>query len=373
MTFEHARMGEFLKTYEMERYKSGDLYSVQSIIVSPDAEELGDVSFYQKGMKWDVYKQKHRAAIIRIGQNVWQDPEFDTNYTQAKANGIALGGYFFFDGRATPAQQADVIVKAMAGKSFELELYIDFERNYGGQYEGLANAVKLMQLVEQAGVKCKAVGMYTGYYYFLDNHTTTSFDVYLRQRPLWLAWYASPTVVKVPAPWTEWNLWQWGTPVINVGQPTAEIDMNKSRYSRSEFETYYLGGATTPPTGGSMDKYTVVGPYGLNLRPAPSRNNTPILLSATGTLIWGVLDASGYVKGSYYQQPGEQYATRLDFYCAGDSYYVRKETTYSDPPLPPVDIASVFVTHAFHDTLTINGATYEADFSIDNVEYKPKS
>lgn len=272
---EEGMAGQYLRHYESARYTWVDRVDT-SIFVPPDAEELADVSFWQAGMDWAKYP--HRSAIIRIGQNVWKDTSFETFYTSARARGIALGGYWFFDGRATPKQQADVIVSAMAGKYFELELWVDWERNYQGMYEGLANVVELMQRIEAAGIPCKAVGLYTGYYWFTSNSSAmahTSQYSYLKSRPLWLAWYAAASVVKVPPPWTDYTLWQWGTPVVNWGQPTAEIDANKSRYSKPDYAVRYLGGELPqPPDGGAMKKYRVVWSNGVARRSAPTTSNS---------------------------------------------------------------------------------------------------
>lgn len=263
-----------------------------AIIVPSDAEELADVSFYQEGMDWSKYP--HRAVILRVGQNVWKDTSFELFYEQARARGIAIGGYFFFDGRASPAQQANVIVSAMQGKRFDLELYIDWEKNYGGQYEGLPRVVELMQRVEAAGVACKAVGMYTGYYWFTGNSNAVTHAEqykYLQSRPLWLAWYASSSVVKIPPPWTDYTLWQWGTPAISWGQPTAEIDANKSRYNRVEFADRYLsGGNNMTETHEGLVKTD------LNVRAGPgvsyAQKLPPGGYLRVGDRVYGVLDAA---------------------------------------------------------------------------------
>jgi lysozyme len=254
--------GQYLRSYENERYSffERNFQFLNNIVVPTDAEDFADISFYQAGMNWDTYAQHARAVILRIGQNNWLDVEFERNYTEAKKRGLAVGGYFFFDGRATPQQQANVIFNAMKNKSFELELFIDWEKNYGGLNEGLPNVVKLMQLVEAAGVNCNAVGLYTGYYYFVGNSNPTTHATqyaYLKTRPLWLAWYASAALVKVPAPWSDWTHWQYGTPVSDWGQPTAELDRNRHNGTRAEFEARYLGGVVVPPPAGGTMKGTV--------------------------------------------------------------------------------------------------------------------
>jgi len=254
---EEHTLGAVLKY--TERYNREDYWDfweneTQNIIVPADAETFADVSFYQAGMDWSRYP--HRAAIIRIGQNVWKDSSFETFYTDARKAGKVLGGYWFYDDRVSPSAQANVLINAMLGKSFEMELFIDYEKVYGGAYQGIGNVIALMQLVEANGVKCKAVGMYTGYYFMYDNaHPTITQKNYLAARPLWLAWYASPGTVRVPEPWGTWTHWQYGTPVADWGQPTQEIDANRHNGSSNDFAIRYLGGSVPPDNGGTVKTY----------------------------------------------------------------------------------------------------------------------
>ncbi len=276
--FDYA--GKYLRYYEEVRYSFLEhnlrfLDRVRSIIVPSDAEEFADVSFYQAVMNWDEYAKHARACILRIGQNIWLDTEFKYNYREAKWRHLAVGGYFFFDGRATPQQQANVIINAMQGKSFEMELIIDWERNYNGLNEGLPNVVKLMKLVEEAGIACKAVGVYTGYYYFIENTSPILHKeefIYLKTKPLWIAWYAAASLVKIPPPWTTWTHWQYGTPAVDWGQSTTEIDMNKHNGTKVQFEERYLDGEPTlpPPTGVTMHYYKIVGAGVFNIRAGTS-------------------------------------------------------------------------------------------------------
>ena len=107
-----------------------------------------------------------------------------------------------------------------------------------------------MQAVES--VDCYDVGLYTGYYWFTGNSNPTTHAAqynYLKDKPLWLAWYTSnPANVKIPAPWTNWEHWQWGTPSVGkeYGAATIELDMNKHNGDLSKY------GAVTPPPGETM-------------------------------------------------------------------------------------------------------------------------
>lgn len=256
--------GQNLLKYETKRY--GKEY-ISRIMIPLTAEEFSDFSFYQKGLVWSKYP--YRGAIIRIGQNVWEDPSFSTFYSEARALGKILGGYWFYDDRASPEAQASVLIQAMRDKRFEMEIFIDYERKYGGAYWGLKNVKRMIELIETAGVKCKAIGVYTGYYFWTEN---TAFDKsyypFFESRPLWIAWYADASLVKIPAPWTDWTHWQYGTPAVDWAS-TIEIDMNKHNGSLDKY--FQIG---EPPM--QENKYMIVDALvsSLNVRSSPEHLGT---------------------------------------------------------------------------------------------------
>lgn len=356
--------GKYLRDYEGARYtfweRNLQAFDVlRSIIVPAGAEQFADFSFYQVGMNWDEYATHARAAILRISQGTWEDSELDTNYAATRRLNILTGGYVFFDGRYSPQQQAQVVINAVKGKTFELEIFVDWERNYQGAYEGLPNVVKLMQLLEVAGVACKAIGLYTGYYYFMENSNATANATqytYLKACPLWLAWYASEAVVKVPPPWSTWTHWQFGTPAVYWGQPTKEIDMNKHNGTSTQFTERY--GASVPPTeGGSMSVYKVVST--VSFRSSSSTASTSNLLGTlnigdllTGVLITGVNDpVTQWIHFTTLQRVSGQ-PQAVDAYCSGYPKYVELQAAP-----PPAD--SVTIDIALHD-LKVAGDVYEA-------------
>lgn len=205
--------------------------------------QFPDVSFWQEEINYGIMCMQTDAIIIRAGQNLWEDDQFERNYLEAKKCGLKVGVYWFYDGRVSPSDQARILVSLLAGKKLELEVYIDWEHNYGGQHEGLRNVVAMMELVENAGLDINGVGLYTGFYFFTGNSNpvaNASQYNYLKQRPLWLAWYTDNAAnVRIPAPWSALTLWQWGTPAWDWGQVTREIDMNYFNGTSEEFEDKY--------------------------------------------------------------------------------------------------------------------------------------
>lgn len=216
-------------------------------------KDFPDVSLYQLEIDYNVMSAKTDTIIIRTGQNLWKDPQFDRNYSQSKLRAMLRGIYDFYDDRADPGRQADRIVGQLQDPP-EMEVYIDWERNYGGAFGGLRNVVALMQAIESRlpQITC---GLYTGYYFFRANSNPVANAAqynYLKDKPLWLAWYTdNPAEVLIPAPWSKLTLWQYGTPAEDYGQKSIEIDKNYFNGTVSEFYNRYS--APQPPTpGGAM-------------------------------------------------------------------------------------------------------------------------
>jgi GH25 family lysozyme M1 (1,4-beta-N-acetylmuramidase) len=275
--FEPAYMGEFLKTYKSPLINTNKIINffrtepttfVPSAIITRDVQ-FPDVSFYQGEVDYSIMSTKTSAIVIRAGQNVWVDEQFERNYHEATASGMFKGIYWFYDDRRSPGEQANVLVSILHGKHIEMEVFIDWENTYGGQFKGLQNVVAMMQAVERAGLDIKGVGLYTGYYWFISNSnaiTNANQYAYLKARPLWEAWYTSnPSNVLIPAPWSSLTDWQFGTPVVFWGQQTSELDMNWFNGSQQDFNQRY-GGITPPPSGGKMKG--LMKNYTVNIRDA---------------------------------------------------------------------------------------------------------
>lgn len=54
----------------------------------------------------------------------------------------------------------------------------------------------------------------------------------------------------------------------------------------------------------------------------------------------------------------------IDCWCWG--------TNIEEHAAPSPSPQSIFITHEFSETLTLNGVTYSATYTVPNVEYKPK-
>ncbi len=135
-----------------------------------------DVSFYQDDPQTpqgiDFVKMRRAGAgyiIIRAGQNLWGDRDFKANWRESKVAGMPRGSYWFYDSRADPKKQAELWVSQFDGDFGELPLWCDFEDNYGGSFKGWKNWYNFMERVKALLPNNKEIGVYTAYYYWLEN------------------------------------------------------------------------------------------------------------------------------------------------------------------------------------------------------------
>jgi len=227
------------------------------------AEEFPDVSFYQAVIDWNLMSAHTRSIIIRAGQRNWVDEKFKTNWVEAKRRKLYRGVYWLYDGRESPGFQANLLKSLIEHDIPEMEIWVDWEINYKGSYEGLKNVVAMMQALE-AMFPGKEVGLYLGYYWMIANSNVLlnySQYQYLKTRPLWLGQYTpSPiTNLLIPAPFSLSNLrhHQYGTPVRGKEfgcSGSYEIDMNRYADQQKTYAERY--NVTTPPivisNGGTM-------------------------------------------------------------------------------------------------------------------------
>lgn len=200
-----------------------------------------DVSRWQGDINFDVMSQKTDYIIFKASQGNYQDPKISRNIAESKRVGLPYGLYHFYDDRVSPKKQAETFAALSDGA---VELWCDWENSYSITYSGIRNVVAFMERVEF--LTGKRVGMYTGYFWFAENISdiTHAQAEYLADRPLWLAWYTNDHTpknierVKIPKPWVEMDIWQFGTPAMGfeMGAQSREIDMNLR-----------LGNPPTPP------------------------------------------------------------------------------------------------------------------------------
>ena len=101
-----------------------NLLNFQSAVIERQVQ-FSDVSFYQGAINWDKMETKSPAVIIRAGQNLWVDPQFARNYSEAKRVGMKRGIYWFYDSRIHPDQQANILINLLKDDLPEMEVFCD--------------------------------------------------------------------------------------------------------------------------------------------------------------------------------------------------------------------------------------------------------
>lgn len=119
-----------------------------------------DVSRWQGVIDWKAVKADGvKFAIIKAGGSdagFYKDRTFEQNYAGAKANGIAVGAYYFVgklcDSAADGAADAMRFLEIIKGKQFEYPVYIDFEAPDSTNKAGNTDAViAFCEVMENAG------------------------------------------------------------------------------------------------------------------------------------------------------------------------------------------------------------------------------
>lgn len=208
---------------------------------------LVDVSFWQDNdytpykIDFSIMRSKGiDGAILRAGQNQWIDEDYKDYATNANLAGMPRGAYWFYDSRSNPESQVSKFAEALAGKPLpKLGLWGDYEENYGGPWGGAAHFKIFMDMLRARFPTC-VVGVYTGYYYWLE-HTTSVQREGFKSYPLWIARYNVTSPI-IPYPWTNYVFWQYtdNGDGIYFGTESKELDMNLFRGSFDDYKRYFL-------------------------------------------------------------------------------------------------------------------------------------
>lgn len=311
-------------------------------------KEFPDVSFWQGAINWDIMRTKTDAVIIRAGQNLWVDTKFVRNWTEAKRVGMRRGVYWFYDDRVSPGKQAEILISLLKDDREEMEIFIDYEKVYDGAFGGASNVVAMMQAIERA-LPGADVSIYTGFWFWREhtNPVTNFFQYqYLKNRPLWLAWYSDASVVQIPQPWTKLTHWQFGTPAVGeeYGVQSVEIDMNFFNGTETEFALRYGGvlPGEPPPTGETMDRWKATWDKGLNKRPAPNTNNVAVGVIADNA----EFDVMGYFIPDGKTEVQERWGRLPDGYWVALVHNSQvRAVLVSVPPAGEITIPDYLVAH----------------------------
>ena len=210
-----------------------------------------DVSRWQGDIDWKSVKADGiEFAIIKAGGSdagFYKDRKFEQNYKGAKDAGIAVGSYYFVGSGCTSTEdgKADArrFVEMLAGKKFEMPVYIDLESTSISSKKGATDAViGFCDVMESAGYY---VGIYAsdiaGFKDRLDASRLTRFDK-------WVARYGSK-----PSYITEYGMWQSSeTGKVNGINGNVDLDTAYKDYP-TVIKQLGLNGFTKPTAQVAVD------------------------------------------------------------------------------------------------------------------------
>lgn len=165
-----------------------------------------DVSRWQGNIDWAKVKASGiKFAILKCGgsdSGFYTDRTFEANYKGCKANGIAVGAYYFVgkDCITYEAGQADAkrMLSICAGKEFELPLFIDCEAQEPKNKIGITDAIiGFYDAMKAAG---RSAGVYSS---TISGFRDRIEDDRIQHIPHWVAQYYSRCTYARP-----WIIWQ---------------------------------------------------------------------------------------------------------------------------------------------------------------------
>lgn len=197
-------------------------YPVAGIDVS---KHNGEIDFER------VADDDYQFVFIKASEGkTYQDEAFDRNYRQARDAGLMVGAYHFFRKNRTGREQADNLLDAVHGKSFDLPLVIDLEDDWGnGATISRETAVaRVMEMIDILNRKGYQVMIYTNQ----DGYKKYYKDL-LGDHDLWLCSFNSPDLhPDLP------HRFQQFSHEGEVMGVNGKVDLNVFRGSKREWRDY---------------------------------------------------------------------------------------------------------------------------------------
>ncbi len=219
---------------------SGKLKTRTGIDVSSHQSKKDKYGNVEQYIDWNQVKASGvDFVIIRIGYRGYvtgsynKDPDFDYNYSHAKAAGLSVGAYFFSQAISDEegAKEAEFALDILGGRSLSEPLACDTEYvNDTGVRTNLAN-LSVSQRTDIVKAFCNRISsggyrptVYASKYWFYDDLDVSQFSQY----PIWVAHYVTGATedANYRYPYT---YWQYASDGTVPGIPTGiDVDMDIS-------------------------------------------------------------------------------------------------------------------------------------------------
>lgn len=179
-----------------------------------------DVSKYQGTVDFGKLKAAGMAYVfVKATEGITGvDPDYARNVAAARAAGLVVGSYHFYETNDDPSAQFGNVRQHADVKPGDLPPVVDIEVLAGNSRPDLADDLKsfLAQMEQAYGARPI---LYSGVSF--ANEYLTGFGTY----PLWVAEYTSASAPKVPTGWTAWTFWQYSQSGTVAGvQGAVDLD-----------------------------------------------------------------------------------------------------------------------------------------------------
>lgn len=194
-----------------------------------------DVSHHQNLVDW---RKAADAGVIfaflkATEASTFVDRRFAYNWSETKKNGIVRGSYHFFRPRSSVESQ----ISNFLGVQGKLEVgdlppVLDLEVPESWRSLSLKKRIAIVRQwldAVEAALGIKPI-IYLSSSFPGD---VLGNDPFLKNYLLWVANY-KVSKPKIPAPWTDWNFWQFSETGKVTGVPTGSVDLNYFQGSRSD-------------------------------------------------------------------------------------------------------------------------------------------
>ena len=182
-----------------------------------------DVSSWQRTINFSAVKNSGIEVVyIKSSEGrSYIDPYFETNYQNAKANGLKVGFYHYVTARSVyqAREQASFFAKVIQGKQPDCRLAMDFE-DFGNLSISQINEISKVFLETLKNLTNSELVIYSNAY-----SARTIFSNELAKYPLWVANYE----VNEPSSngkWDTWVGWQY-TSTGTVNGVSGYVDRNQ--------------------------------------------------------------------------------------------------------------------------------------------------
>lgn len=193
-----------------------------------------DVSKYQGTIDFTKIKAAGMTYVfVKATEGITGvDPDYARNVTAARAAGLVVGSYHFYETDDDPSAQFGNFRQHADVKPGDLPPVVDIEVLAKGSRPDLADDLKsfLAQLEQAYGAKPI---LYSGVSF--ANEYLASFGAY----PLWVAEYTSASAPKVPSGWSTWAFWQYSQSGSVAGINGA-VDMDRFNGTATQFDALRL-------------------------------------------------------------------------------------------------------------------------------------